>query len=172
MAEAAFPGRSGRIAFSAGVYVDPVGTFPGYGQVRDYDIFTIAPGGSGVQQVTQGDFVDGFPTWSPDGRKLAFARADANSLFEYDIYVVDADGGSPVNLTQTPQYRDWEPSWSPDGSKIVFRSDRAAPEVVTRPLFDFFEGDLFIMNADGSDVRPLTSGPGFEMMPVWSPDGA
>ncbi|MFN2525653.1 MAG: hypothetical protein ABR505_05235, partial [Actinomycetota bacterium] len=173
-AEAAFRGRNGRIAFSAGQYVDPVpgGSPPGYGQVRDYDIFTISPGGSALQQVTEGEFTDALPAWSPDGRRIAFARADAGSLFEYDIYVVDADGGSPIRLTNTPEYRDWEPAWSPDGSKIVFRSDRAAPEIATRPLFDFWEGDLFVMNADGSDVVQLTSGPDFELMPSWSPDGA
>lgn len=170
-AEAAFPGRNGRIAFSAGVYIDPVGIFPGAAQVRDYDIFTVSADGAALQQVTQGDFTDGFPSLSPDGRRIVFARADAQSLFEFDIYVVDAEGGTPTNLTQTPQFRDWEPSWSPDGKKIVFRSDQAAPEVATRPLFDFFEGDLFVMDADGSNVVQLTSGDGFEIMPSWSPNG-
>ncbi|MFN2525308.1 MAG: TolB family protein [Actinomycetota bacterium] len=172
-AEAAFPGRNGRIVFSAGRYVDPSGgrTPPGYAQVRDYDIFSIASDGSGLQQLTQGSAIDGMPAWSADGRKIAFIRAGQDTQFEFDILVMDAYGSSLINLSQTPLYREWEPSWSPDGSKILFQSDRAMPQVIGRVAWDFFDCDLFVMNADGSDVVQITEGPGCQASATWSPDG-
>jgi Tol biopolymer transport system component/outer membrane protein OmpA-like peptidoglycan-associated protein len=54
---------------------------------------------------------------------------------------------------------DIDPAWSPDGSRIAFQSDRDG------------DPDVYVMNADGSDVRQLTNSPGFDGAPSWSPDG-
>jgi hypothetical protein len=55
------------------------------------------------------------------------------------------------------------PSWSPDGSQIVFVSDQDNDDYLT---------DLYVMNADGSDIRRLTEDARHTYAPVWSPDGS
>jgi dipeptidyl aminopeptidase/acylaminoacyl peptidase len=93
------------------------------------------------------------PDWSPDGSKLAMVREPQGGEFNLDIWVADFSGGI-VRLTTDPQDDD-HPSWSPDGSKIAF--DRA--------------GDIWAMNADGSDQVNLTPGSIGGESPAWSPDG-
>lgn len=110
------------------------------------------------------------------------ARGEAPRYsFEYDdtyeIYEVVPGTTDYVNLTNSPGY-DAEGSWSPDGSKIVFTSNRLA---YTEPmsdedqeLFDLdpaYMADLYIMNADGSDVQRLTDHKGYDGGPFFSPDG-
>ncbi len=70
-----------------------------------------------------------------------------------DIYAMDADGGNLTRLTDSPG-RDANPVWSPDATKIAF--ERGA-------------GEIWVMNADGSEQRQIT--PGFSRSPVWSADG-
>ncbi|NDJ62975.1 MAG: hypothetical protein GYB67_17780 [Chloroflexi bacterium] len=76
-----------------------------------------------------------------------------------DIYVIDTTGNNLFNLTANPA-RDWHPDWSPDGREIVFTSNRDG------------SADLYVMNANGSDPRPLLTTPDVdEGAPAWSPDG-
>jgi Tol biopolymer transport system component len=94
----------------------------------------------------------------------------------YEIYQADADGSNLVNLTNSPGY-DAEGSYSADGSKILFASNR---EAYTRTLSlaeqelladdaSYFM-DLYIMDADGSNVQQLTFSPGYDGGPFFSPD--
>ena len=93
--------------------------------------------------------------FSPDGARILFTGRGLSSR-NRDFFVVDADGSNPVNLTNnTGVSMDWEPSWSPDGTTILFAS-RRAPR------------GIYIMNADGTGRRRLSSG----NRPVWSPDGS
>jgi len=95
----------------------------------------------------------------------------------YDIYQANPDGSGLVNLTNAPGY-DAEGSYSPDGSRILFASNR---EAYQRPLSlaeqKLFEDDssyfmdLYIMNADGSNVQQLTFSPGYDGGPFFSADG-
>ena len=60
------------------------------------------------------------PSWSPDGRYIAFeSERDGN----WEIYVMDSDGSNPRRLTDHPA-EDKYPSWSPDGRHIAFQSSR------------------------------------------------
>ena len=72
--------------------------------------------GSGQENLTQHPARDSHPSWSRDGRKLAFvSRRDGNS----EIYVMNADGSGLRNVTRAPS-DDLDPAWSPDGGAIAF----------------------------------------------------
>jgi Tol biopolymer transport system component len=147
-AHATFPGANGKIA-----YVGP-------GPQGEHGIVTINPDRTGAAFVAQG--FD--PAWSPDGRRIAFARSlpVAPGVDSFDIYVVDADGSNVTRLTGGPGWK-VHPSWSPDGTKIAFSS---APAGGTP--------DVYVMNADGTSVTRLTDSDNSSCgasQPDWSPDG-
>jgi Tol biopolymer transport system component len=124
-------------------------------------------------------FIDG-KAWSPDGSKLAFdsTRAlngnDANNAnLTSNIWVVNADGSNPIPLTNLTAAgaNSIRPVWSPDGSKVAFASARALDGS------DVANGtsNIWVMNADGSDPRPLTNlttANADSGTPIWSPDGS
>jgi photosystem II stability/assembly factor-like uncharacterized protein len=83
-----------------------------------------------------------------------------------DIYVRECDGTGEYRLTDHPAEERY-PAWSPDGTRIVFYSNR---EHMSQPGGEDIN-DLFLVNADGSGLTPLTSGEGNDMFPDWSPDG-
>jgi Tol biopolymer transport system component len=85
------------------------------------------------------------------------------------IYAIDLATGRVRRLTTDPQYRDENPRWSPDGTRILFRSNRARYQpgaAAGEPNYD-----LYVMQADGSGVRRLTTGPANENEASWHPDG-
>jgi hypothetical protein len=106
-----------------------------------------------VRKVTAlgGDNYD--PAWSPTGGWLAFVSTETGGD---EIYRVNPEGTTVQRLTANTWEWDKHPSWSPDGSQIVFFSNR---EVGRR--------QLWIMDADGSNQRNLSSNEFEDWDPVW-----
>ena len=152
-AEAAFPGKNGKIAF-----------FRSPDDVKRTDLFVVNPDGSGLQNITNSVKVDeSYPSWSADGTKLVYARKHSYNPPVYEIATLNLTSGSERIVTETPFFEFSRPSWSPDGTKIAFsRSGNDGTRVWT-------------MKADGSNKKKLTSatpdGPGADTDPDWSPDG-
>jgi len=92
---------------------------------------------------------------SPDGKKIAFHAIDASK--KVDIWVMDVDGENQKRLT--PGRNAANPTWSPDGSRIAFESG-IPPRT-----------DIYVMNADGTNVVNLTNNLADNQQPSWSPDG-
>ena len=134
--------------------------FTGFGLTTSYVGLMNADGSQAVDISQSADTDEGFPDWSPDGSQIAFtSRRDGNN----EIYIMQADGMGLTRLTDLPG-DDFAPAWSPDGSQIAFVSDR-----------DNVSGiyNLYVMNADGSNVQRLTnSADENDYSPAWSPDGA
>jgi TolB protein len=94
------------------------------------------------------------PTWSPDGRRVAYQSAWSVDGLP-GIHVVDADGTGDTLVA-----RGFGPVWSPAGERLAFSSRRDAAS------------DIYVVNPDGSGERNLTRNtPGSAQYPVWSPDG-
>jgi Tol biopolymer transport system component len=104
--------------------------------------------------ITRDYATDQYPTWSPDGQRLAFYSTRSDGL-HFDVYLIDSDGSNLRRLTFS---EGGYPAWSPDGSQIVFSAR--------------LEGNLYITDVDSGSTRQLTDTPGDDRNPIWSPDGS
>lgn len=119
------------------------------------DVYTVAPDGSGVQQLTRTPKLNEFgPVWAPSGRRIALWRTAA-PVGTGSLWVMAADGTAQRRLTIGIDARD--PSWNPAGTRLAY---------------DLASDDLYSLRVkDGKDRRQLTSGPALDFEPAWSPDG-
>ena len=114
-----------------------------------------------IRRLTDNPGIDESPSWSPDGRSIAFfSKRDDNE----DIYVMDASGDNLRNLTNHIGDNN-DPSWSPDGRSIAFFSLRDSD-----PAIEGINPEIYVMDADGDNVRRLTSHNAWDFAPSWSPD--
>ena len=79
-----------------------------------------------------------------------------------EIFSMAADGTQQTRLTFNTAISDRDPAWSPDGTEIAFASNRDGGGI---------EYDIYVMDADGSNVRRLTTAASLDAAPTWSPDG-
>ena len=144
VAEAAFPGQNGKIAYTSN-------------ESGSHQIYLMNADGSGAVRVTDPPGVSTRPGWSPDGAKIAFqSTRDGND----EIYVMNADGSGETRITNNSG-RDFSPAWSPDGTQLLFiwvACEGCTPE-------------LWAMDSDGTDRHLVFTRPYSSSEPDWAPDG-
>jgi Tol biopolymer transport system component len=148
---ASYPGHhNGRIAFGVRV-------------ADGSNIFSIRPDGKGQTQLTNGPGFHFCPSYSPDGRSIAYC---ANVSGSWEIWTMRADGSKQRQLTHLGGFATF-PDFSPDGKTIAFGGTEGADE----------HNEIYAVDAKtGGGLHALTSCAGledgcFNDLPVWSPDG-
>lgn len=131
------------------------------------DLYTMNANGSQVERLTVTPEAEEYPKVSPDRSRVAFI---SNRSGKRELWVMAMTAGAPaLQLTRSPQYFEvMEPDWSPDGGTIAYNlisinlRDPKAIKVV---------GEVWRMNADGSNAGRLIDHPGLHFNPVFSSDG-
>lgn len=124
----------------------------------NYEIYLINADGSDLKNLTNNSANDLQPTWSPDGKYIAYSSDRDGHL---EIYVMKADGSEQTRLTfNTTGSGNANPTWSPDGKYIIFISSQGTTSA-----------EVFIMNSDGSEQRRLSENNDEERWLSWSPEG-
>lgn len=124
---------------------------------NNHEIFTIDADGSNPANVTNDPSFDADASWSPDGKRILFT-SNRNGAFR--LFVMDADGANVRQISDFDLAGWVYPSWSPDGAQVLFGGIQ--PDQTRQ---------VFVANADGQGIEPLTEGPGVNAYPAWSPDG-
>lgn len=159
-----------KIAFSGGKRVVPGIERP------SVQIYTVNFDGSQLTKLTTEGSNNDAPSWSPDGKQIAF-NSNRDTDGRTKIWLMNADGSNQHKLTDIHGtnnpifYGDAGPVWSPDGTKILFGGYRDFNGTRNCEVVNCAE--LFVMNADGSNDVPLTSDPNRDggLAGRWSPDG-
>jgi TolB protein len=152
-------GRNGQLIAGSGINLLPaVGegliAFTSYRQGRP-SAYLQRPGGAPTLLAQSGQMVTGV-SFSPDGKRVAFAVANAESA---QIYVANADGSGAKAITDTPFFLNTSPCFSPDGKRIAFVSNRGGSP------------QIYLMGAEGGSVKRLTFRGNYNQTPDWSPRG-
>jgi Tol biopolymer transport system component len=109
--------------------------------------------GDGRVQVTHNKTEDYAPSYSPDGKKIAYSRNDGNEL---EIYTIKATGGKPFQVTNNNKDDNF-PSYSPDGKKIAYTGCKGNDH----------GGDIYTINVGGGGKFRVTHNNADEAAPSW-----
>ena len=149
-----------RVRSRLGSFIDPAwapgghevgATRPGFG------LYRIGVRSGITHRLTHGR-TDGRPTWSPDGKRVAFERQVSPT--NWDIYVTSAAGGKAVPLMRTPA-QETSAAWSPDGRRIAFARQGKNGNWT-----------IHVVRPDGGGDHRLTAIERSSQQPAWSPDGS
>lgn len=141
----------------------------------DYDIFTCKTDGSDLERLTKRPGYDAEATVSPDGKKIVFTSMRDGDL---EIYVTDINGRNTRRLTHELGY-DGGAFFSPDSEWICYRAghpqgaeeEKTYRELLEKGLVKPSKMELWIMRADGSGKRQVTSNGAANFCPFFTPDG-
>jgi TolB protein len=139
-AEATFPGKNGRIAYS------------GY-DGNDYEIYTINSHGGDKFQVTNNNKGDYSPSYSPSAKRIAYVEFDRNDA---EICTIKVGGRGKTQLTHN-NTDEATPSYSPDSKKIVYTVSKG----------NAIKGDIYKINAFGGGKSQLTHDNNDDTYPSW-----
>jgi len=143
--------------------------------LNDYDIFAIGVNGQGLHRMTMTPGYDAEATIAPDGRTIVFTSIKEGDL---DLYAMSLDGRHVRRLTTEIGY-DGGAFFSPDSKRIVYRASHptnqteldAYKALLAQNLVEPGQLEIFVMNADGSDKRQVTSNGSSNFAPYFHPDG-
>jgi Tol biopolymer transport system component len=134
------------------------------------DIWLKLVGGSEARRLTADPADEVFPSWSPDGKQIAFVRGRSERTLSPGyvtgvIHIVSPLGGADRQVSDFPAFS--QLSWSPDAKWL------ATPRARLRDATSPHDGALHLVPLAGGDPRPITtvSGRGFDAFPAFSPDG-
>ena len=131
------------------------GGFFGARETQPAKLVMVRADGAETRDLTHGLPNAGFPSWSPDGKRIVY-RVWGDKTYGLRLLNVD-DGATTVLTTEWDNF----PSWSPTGDRIMF----------TRRASNTSDYDIFTIRPDGSEVEQLTSSPGNDGHSSWTPDG-
>ncbi len=140
-----------------------------------YDIYVTDLDGNIIKQLTDTPGYDAEATVSPQGDKIVFTSMRSGDL---ELYTMDLDGSNVKQVTDELGY-DGGAFFSPDGTKLVFRASRPKTAAEIKKYKDLLskglvmptEMELFICNADGSDLRQITHLGKANWSPFFHPSG-
>ena len=130
------------------------------GRDGNSEIYVMDADGKNLRRLTNHPAADFHPSWSPDGKKIAFTSYRNGGKIQ--IFGMDSDGQNPVRLTN--DVWDQNPDWSPDGQTIAFTGYKDAGGGAAWDI------DIYTMDPDGKNRKRLTRIPGNSFNPSWSPD--
>ena len=109
-----------------------------------------------VEQVTFEPCIDGSPSWSPDGKTMAFPSRRSGV---FNLWVQPLDGSrAPMMVTEHAE-TDHGPEWSADGKSIAFHSDHGET------------ASIWVLDLESDTLTRITDDGGNDQYPDWSPDG-
>jgi TolB protein len=146
-----------------------------WGIFPEYNIFSAAEGGSGLEILVSSDGYDAEAVYSPDGSMIAFTSTRDGDL---EIYVMDANGSNIRRVTNYTGY-DGGAFFSPDGKKLVFRAQifltdeerQEYKELLAQNMVKPFRMELFTINIDGTERKQITSYGAASFAPYFHPSG-
>lgn len=187
-AQAAFPGTNGRISFSsegdiwsaspdgsglrnltqtpdadeAQSVFSPDGSRIAYrrrpAEGAAYQLYVMTADGGAQTRVSHSTVNETQPAFTPDGARLIYRRTVVGDPAG-EVWSVRLDGTDARQLVDTPGFDERYPVSSPDGTRLAFTSNRDG------------QYELYVSAADGSAPVRLTTDPGYDSAPTWSPDG-
>lgn len=142
---------------------------------NEFDIFSADADGSNLVQLTDTDSYDAEATVSPQKDKIVFTSMRDG---DPEIYTMNIDGSEQTRLTNTKGY-DGGPFFSQDGSKIVFRASRPETDEENLDYTDLIVNklvrptamEIYVMNADGTEIKQVTNLGKASFAPYFHPDG-